>query len=162
MDPNSTKDEKMKMRFKSLLALLLFFTCSAFAFADNSPVGYWKTIDDRTHEQKSILKIRETPNHTLEGRIMKIFPPPGGDIHEVCSKCKGANYNKPFVGMVIMWGLKFDGEKWNNGQILDPKSGKVYHCYLKVVDGGNAINVHGYIGIPLLGRTQQWLRVSGV
>lgn len=152
---------KLLARLFSTLAGI-FFTTLVFAANSTPPVGYWKTIDDVTGQPKSILKIWETPEHTLQGRIMKIYPDPGKDEHELCTACKGDNHNKPIVGLMIMWNFKFDGEQWENGRILDARTGKIYHCNMKLINNGQNLHVHGYVGIPLFGRTQTWNRVAGI
>jgi uncharacterized protein (DUF2147 family) len=146
-----------------ILFISLFFMQCVFAMATNSPLGYWKTIDDVTGKPKAIVQIWETPNHLLYGRILKIYPRPGYDQNELCSACEGAKHNQRIVGMVILTDLKQnqkDSNKWSSGQILDPKNGKTYHCNLEVIDGGMRLKVRGYIGVSLFGRTQTWLRAE--
>jgi len=141
---------------------IIYATPSALA---NSPIGYWKTIDDVTGKPKSILKISQTGNGSLSGQIVKIFPRPGHDQNEVCTACQGERHNKRIVGMVIMEGLKQnkdDPSEWNGGEILDPLNGKTYHCLIQVIDSGQKLRVRGYIGVPLFGRSQTWLRVEGL
>ena len=72
--------------------------------------------------------------------------------------CTDARKDKPIVGMVIVSGLKKDGSEYNGGEILDPNNGKVYKSKLEVADGGKKLKVRGYIGVPLLGRSQTWER----
>lgn len=151
--------------FNRLAKLLFTLVCLVYvsivsAASMNSPIGFWKTIDDVTGKPKSILQIYEASDHTLSGRVMQIFPKPGEDPNKLCEACKGAKHNQPIVGMVILENMKQRGEKWDGGQILDPKNGKTYRCTLKVVNGGTHLEVHGYIGISLLGRTQTWIRVE--
>ncbi len=144
-----------------LRAIVLFFFIlfSSWSIAsDLSPIGNWKTIDDVTGKTRSILKISKSSDHTLVGEIVKIFPNPGETENQVCSVCKGANYNKPIVGLMIMWGLKEKNGKWSGGHILDPKTGKIYRIKMEVFNNGAQLKVHGYIGVPLLGKTQIWER----
>lgn len=138
-----------------LISLILVLTAQA---ASLSPVGTWKIIDDSTGRTRSILKITETPNHALVGTLTQVFPGPDEEKLTVCSACKGEKHNHPIIGLEFVWGLKFDGEKWSGGYILDPRTGKIYRCQIKVVSD-NKINVHGYIGLPILGITQTWIRV---
>ncbi len=133
--------------------------------ASNSPVGYWKTIDDVTGQPKSILQLWESSDHILYGKVVKIFPQPGHDPHPLCTACTGDKYNKPILGMVILEGLKQDGNDpslWTGGSILEPKSGKVYHCTIQVVEGGEKLNVKGYVGISAFGRSQTWIREGNI
>lgn len=149
---------------KSLILFALiagFLTANAFALTPStSPVGYWKTIDDVTHKPKSIVRIWEDQNHILMGQVVKIFPSPGKDQAELCAACKGDKHNQPIVGMVILSGLKANEHQWNSGEILDPENGKTYSCAAKLAQNGKQLNVRGYIGLPLLGRSQTWERVD--
>ena len=129
---------------------------------NTSPVGYWKTIDDVTSQPKSILKIVQSDG-ALYGQVIKIFPRPGQDQNERCTACKGDKHNQKIVGMVVMTGLtqdKSDPNLWNGGHILDPHNGKTYRCYIQATDHAQRLNVRGYIGVSLFGRSQTWLRVA--
>lgn len=143
---------------------LLMSSVYAFNLASlHSPVGYWQTIDDVSGKPKSILQIWETPNKVLSARILKIYPRPGYDQNELCTACQGEKQNQRIVGMVIMNGLQQSREnpsEWANGEILDPKNGKTYHCKLELKEYGQKLSVRGYIGLPLFGRSQTWVRVS--
>lgn len=138
---------------KKLLALLIFLSVNAAAA---SPVGLWKTIDDISNEPKSIISISESPSHQLSGKVIKLF----ADPTRLCTACEGKSHNKPIVGLTVMEGLKPAKDKnlWENGQILDPKTGKIYHCTARLIDGGKKLQVRGYIGLPLFGRSQTWER----
>jgi uncharacterized protein (DUF2147 family) len=128
------------------------------AWADNaSPVGLWKNIDDQSGKPKALIRITET-NGMLEGRIEQLFRAPGEEQNPKCDKCTDERKNQPIVGMVIMKNLKKDGDEYNGGEILDPNNGKVYRSKLKLADGGKKLDVRGYIGVPLLGRSQTWIR----
>ncbi len=126
----------------------------------SSPIGNWKTIDDVTGKPKSIIHLYANSDQTLSGRVVKIFPKPGEDQNKICEPCKGSKHNQKIVGMVVLEGMKQNGEKWQGGQILDPKNGKTYRCTLRVIGNGSKLEVHGYIGIPAFGRTQVWERVN--
>jgi uncharacterized protein (DUF2147 family) len=122
-----------------------------------SPVGQWKTIDDATGKAKSIVTIRQEGGE-LFGTIDTLFNPPVP--HPTCYLCSGAMKDRPLVGLQILWGFKQDGSQWSGGQVLDPETGKIYRGSLALEDGGKKLRLHGYIGIPLFGRTQHWLRVK--
>ena len=150
-----------QMKYLSVVIFLLSFFTSCFASPINSPEGYWKTIDDVTGKPKSIVKIFKGSNNLLMGQVIKIYPSPGKDEHEVCVNCKGDKKNQPIVGMVILSGLEAaEQHQWQNGQILDPQNGKTYSCAVQIKNGGNKLKVRGYIGLPLLGRSQTWQRVD--
>ncbi|MFZ5662920.1 MAG: DUF2147 domain-containing protein [Pseudomonadota bacterium] len=142
----------MRTRLIALLFLLLPLT----AFAQ-SPVGTWTTIDDKTKKPKSVVEIFEARDGTLSGRVVEILHSDRGP-NPVCDKCSGELKNKPVKGMVILWGVRRKGNVWEGGQILDPASGKVYSVKLTPVDGGRKLDVRGFMGFSLLGRTQTWMR----
>ncbi|HEY1148583.1 MAG TPA: DUF2147 domain-containing protein [Pseudoduganella sp.] len=127
------------------------------AFAQDTPVGLWKNIDDVSGKPKALIRITET-NGVLEGKIEKLFRAADEEQNPVCDKCSDARKNQPIVGMTMLTGLKKDGAEYTGGEILDPNNGKVYRSKLKVADGGKKLEVRGYIGMPLLGRSQTWVR----
>jgi uncharacterized protein (DUF2147 family) len=123
----------------------------------NSPVGKWKTIDDKTGKAKSIVTIREQDGK-LYGTIETLFDPPVP--HPTCYLCSGAMKDQPLVGLQVLWGFHLDGSQWSGGQALDPETGKIYRASLALEDSGKKLRLHGYIGIPLLGRTEYWIRAE--
>ncbi|QNB05677.1 DUF2147 domain-containing protein [Herbaspirillum frisingense] len=137
--------------------LIAGLLASTAAWADGSPLGLWKSIDDTTGRPKALIRITEN-NGELSGRIEKLFRAPEEDQNPVCQKCEGELKDQPVIGMTILSGLKKDGDEYNGGQIIDPANGKVYKSKLSVVDDGQKLNVRGYVGMPMLGRTQTWLR----
>ncbi len=123
-----------------------------------SPVGEWRTIDDATHEPKAVIRIFEQGG-ALYGVVEKslLAVPPA---HKICDQCSDDRKDKPILGMDIIRGLRKDGDQWDGGTILDPEQGKIYKCKMSLQPGGQKLEVRGYIGISLLGRTQTWERVS--
>ncbi len=152
----------MKHAFRLTLAAGLLLAAGTALAANDTPAGTWKTIDDTTHKPKSIVEITEH-NGEFQAKIVQVAEPhagrrgPDGE-HPVCSKCDGERKDQPIEGMTIMWGVSKDGDVWDGGKILDPKNGKIYKVKLKLMDGGSKLDVHGYIGFALLGRTQTWER----
>lgn len=131
---------------------------SAHAFAANeTPVGTWTQVDDATAKPKSIIEVSEAPDDTLQAVVKQVLFSDQGP-HPICQKCEGARHNQPVEGMTIMWGVKHNGDQWDGGQILDPQSGKTYKVKLKLTDGGQKLEVRGYMGMSLFGRSQTWLR----
>ena len=123
---------------------------------DASPVGLWKTIDDHTGKPEALIRITEN-NGELRGKIEKLFLDIG-EKNPKCDKCEGAQKDQPIIGMTILSGMKQEGTEYGDGQILDPANGKVYKSKMSLADNGKKLNVRGYIGMPMLGRTQTWLR----
>lgn len=124
-------------------------------FAQNI-VGKWTTIDDQTNKPKSVVEIFQKSDGKYYGRIIKLFQKPE---HETCVACKGDLKNKPLIGLEIINGLKKDGDEFTGGTITDPKSGKTYKC--TITREGNKLNVRGYVGFSLMGRTQTWTAGAG-
>ncbi len=140
--------------FASVPALSVAAAATA---APDSPVGQWKTVDHKTGQARAIVAIREV-NGELHGRVVKLFHPPAP--HPLCLKCAGALKNQPVLGMRILWGMRQDGNQWSGGQILDPENGDIYRCTMSVENGGSELDVRGYIGVSIFGRTEKWVRVG--
>jgi uncharacterized protein (DUF2147 family) len=123
----------------------------------NSPVGRWRTVDDATGKAKSIVAIREE-NGKLYGTIETLFNPPVP--HPTCYLCSGDLKDRPLVGLQVLWGFQQEGNRWSGGEVLDPETGKIYKASLALENGGKDLQLHGYIGVPLFGRTEHWVRVE--
>lgn len=145
----------MNRFFQKLLLTAAVVLAPAVAWSA-TPVGLWKTIDDETGEAKSLIRITES-NGTLSGVIEKILPP--GDPQATCEACKGSLKDKPVLGMQILTGMKPGKDGYEGGTIMDPNNGKTYKCLLWLDPENTArLNVRGYIGVSLFGRSQVWLR----
>ena len=148
----------MKFKIKVVFLLLTFLFIQSYAQI-LSPVGNWKTIDDVTGREKSIVKIWEE-NSKLYGKIIKLFRLPDEDPDPICDECKGKNKDKQVLGMTIMWNLSQKRDHWKGGKILDPENGKIYGCKIRVIENGEKLEVRGFLGISLLGRNQIWEKVE--
>jgi len=144
----------MRTRILLLIALGLISTLAA---ATDNPVGLWRTIDDKSGKEKSLVRVSES-NGQLQITVEKLFREPGEEPNPLCDKCPGEKKNKPVIGMQIGSGLKKDGDVWSGGEILDPQNGKTYKCKVWLEDKGKKLNVRGFIGVSVLGRTQVWIR----
>lgn len=143
---------------RSLLATLIV-AFSASALAQMTPAGVWKTIDDDTKKEKSLVRIKEAGG-VFSGAVEK-FLDPETKIDDVCEKCTDERKDKRVLGLTIIRNIRASADDkgiWDGGDILDPKNGKVYRARLKPVDGGKKLEMRGYIG-PFY-RTQVWLRVE--
>jgi uncharacterized protein (DUF2147 family) len=120
-----------------------------------SAVGLWRTIDDETQQPKALVRITDDGG-VLSGRIEKLFNP--ARPHPVCDQCTDQRKDQPIEGMTILSGLKPAGGGWEDGEILDPGKGKIYRAKAKLVDGGKQLQVRGFVGVSLFGRTQTWMR----
>ncbi len=140
-----------------LSGLALFFGAPAQA-SDSSPVGRWVTYSDKTHAASGVIEIK-LEHGALKGTILQQLNCPASLPPAICKACDGALKNAPIVGMTIMWGLtNSGGAVWDNGSILDPNSGDVYSAKVELEDGGQKLLVRGFLGISLLGRSQEWVR----
>ncbi len=121
--------------------------------------GRWFTIDEDTGRPGSVIRMW-VDGGKLTGQIDELVRrDPGPEPR--CTKCEGALKDKPFLGLKMMWGLEQASDtKWQNGRILDPTSGTVYRCEVKLV-GKDQLDVRGYVGVSLLGRTVTWRRAPG-
>ena len=146
------------MEAMKIVAAMLMMMLAGGALADtSSPAGVWKSIDDKTKKERSIIRITDV-NGEFKGVVEKIFDQPGDDPAHLCKECKDERKDKPIVGMTILWGLKKDGDGWSGGEILDPKNGKIYRAKMSLSEDGKSLKVRGFIGISLIGRTQTWHR----
>jgi uncharacterized protein (DUF2147 family) len=138
---------------KYVLPLLLI---SLLAQAQNPFVGKWKSIDDETGKDRSIIEIYEQGDR-LFGKVIKTFPFPEEDPDPICNKCSPSDprHNKKIIGMDILQNMKKSGNSYTEGNILDPKNGKIYTC--KIWLEGTNLMVRGYWG-PFY-RTQIWVKV---
>lgn len=143
------------MKYITFFALLLGALLTAQA--SDSPVGLWRTIDDKTGKEKSLVRVVEV-NGEFKASIEKLFREPHEEQNPNCDKCPGDRKNKPVLGMTIMTGLKKTGGEYEGGEILDPANGKIYRCKMWTAEGGKKLNVRGFVGVAVLGRTQVWLR----
>ena len=143
----------------SILAAIGLGLGGSIAHAQSTPVGLWKSIDDNTKKERSLIRISEAGG-VLTGRIEKALDPdakPGA----VCDKCVDERKDKPLIGMAIIRNAKQNADDkatWDGGDITDPDNGKTYKLRLKPVDGGKSLEVRGYIG-PFY-RNQTWVRVE--
>jgi uncharacterized protein (DUF2147 family) len=145
---------------KTVLAAAALTLFASAALAQATPVGVWKTIDDKTKAERAQIRITES-NGVLSGKIEKLLAPDAKQ-DAVCDKCSDDRKDKPIVGMEILRGVKKAGSDnlWDGGTILDAAEGKVYKVRLSPADAGKKLEVRGYVGMPMLGRTQTWIRIE--
>ena len=142
------------MMMKKLTLLFLLF--GGIQMQAQTVFGKWKTVDDKTHEVKSIIEIYENGGKVF-GKVVEIFD--ASRRNKKCEKCEGTDKNKPVLGLVIIKGLTKDDAEYNGGKIIDPESGNIYKCILKL-SGKDKLEVRGYMGFALIGRSQTWVRAK--
>ncbi len=140
----------MQKYFSLILILVVPFLSVA-----QDVFGKWKTVDDETGEEKSIVEIYED-NGKVYGKIVDILNPERKGA--ICEKCEGEEKNKPVLGLVLIKNMSKDGDYYTSGTIFDPERGKKYKCRLAVdKEDKNTLQVRGYIAF--LYATQYWKRV---
>jgi len=139
----------------TILAIAMLHGVLASAAEAGSPIGLWKTVDDKNGNARAIVRIYEQGGK-LFGRIEKSFTP--GAENRVCDVCTDERKDQPIIGLVIIRNLQSKDGEYSGGDILDPDTGTVYRCKLHLDQDGSHLIVRGYIGISLLGRSQTWQR----
>ncbi len=144
------------MRSSCLSAALLIAALSGWAASSDllTPVGRWKTVDDKTGKPKAIVLIY-TENGRLFGKVEATLDP---NAKKVCEKCKDERRNQAIIGMVILRGMVLHSGEYTGGDILDPDNGSIYRCKMHLEEHGSKLSVRGFIGFSLLGRSQTWTR----
>ena len=139
---------------------LAVFSTGAFAV---TPEGYWKSIEERTGEQLSIVEIRKGNDGRYHGKIVYRYPNAHGIALTNCTKCPAPYTNKPILGLEILSGFREDPNKANayiDGRVLEPTSGRIYKGKAVVTGEGKRLRMRGYMGVSALGRTVVWLRTD--
>jgi uncharacterized protein (DUF2147 family) len=146
------------MRLTVLAAVLAGSALSAMA--QNTPVGLWKTISDKDGSVTSEVRVVDNAG-VLSGRIERTFRT---DVKAdaKCDLCKDDRKDQPIIGLEIIRGLgKAPGkELWEGGTVVDPDNGTVYKLKMTPIDGGKKLEVRGFVGFSLFGRTQTWIRAQ--
>lgn len=133
---------------------------AGWAQAQMSPIGLWQSIDDGNGQPKAEILIAQRPDGSLSGKVERSLLV-NSTTDTNCVLCSDDRKNQPKVGLeIIRGGQKTEGKDvWEGGKILDPENGKEYSLRLTPTDGGRKLEVRGYIGVALLGRTQVWNRI---
>ncbi|HMK41054.1 MAG TPA: DUF2147 domain-containing protein [Methyloceanibacter sp.] len=120
--------------------------------------GVWQQIDD-DGKVGALVTISEEQG-VYVGRLSQLFPEPGDDPNPICTECSGDKHNLPILGLVFIEGMKQSGLDYEDGTILDPETGKIYHASMHLSPDGAKLTVRGYIGLSIFGRSQTWNRVE--
>lgn len=147
------------MKNNILLGPLLLLLSFPILASSNPFIGHWQTIDDNSGEPRSIVEITKEGDE-LKGTIVKLLNPT--EPNPKCDKCSGDKKNQPITGLEIIWGLEQSrpNEEYSGGNILDPENGRTYSCRLRIKEGGEKLEVRGFMGFSLLGRSQTWTKVD--
>jgi uncharacterized protein (DUF2147 family) len=124
----------------------------------SSPVGLWTPLDWSTGKPMGLIRIYEE-----QGQIFGSIVPMGPDDDtKLCTRCTDDRKNHPYNGLVLMRHLRWQAGEYVGGDILDPGTGSIYGCKLRLIDGGHRLIMRGFLGISLLGRSQTWQRVESL
>jgi len=147
----------MKVAIAPAILILALASASAPAATELTAAGFWQQADNEGHVG-GWFYFTET-NGRYDGRLVKMFSRPGEKAFERCTRCPGAQKDAPMLGLTIVKGMRRDGLKYEDGTILDPRDGSIYHAQMELSPDGQKLSVRGYIGLPLLGQTQVWTRL---
>jgi uncharacterized protein (DUF2147 family) len=120
--------------------------------------GVWKQVGENG-EIGALVSISEEDG-VYVGRLSRLFLEPGEDPNPICTKCPGEKRNQPILGLVFIEGMKRSGLDYEGGTILDPETGNIYKASMSLDPGGAELTVRGYIGLPVFGRSQVWIRAE--
>lgn len=145
---------------RGVTALLLLIALPALARGAEL-AGTWQEYDDASGKVEALIRVERGADGAYDGTIVKLVAAVVGSASRTCEACRGRLHDQPLLGMRIFWGMRRrDASTFDGGEIIDPESGKVYRCRMRLSEDGNTLAVTGYVGVSWLGETETWRRAE--